>query len=131
LEYTQNGTPSFVPKIGFFIANDLPFLLLVFLGEGMVNRYEYWEVSKSFPNFLPVSEKICVPKNLVEKDISCVSLIAIIKGEEKQNEKSIGVIFTPKLMLDSILQNYPNDSVKKGDRVIMGTLGEVETIILK
>jgi 2-keto-4-pentenoate hydratase/2-oxohepta-3-ene-1,7-dioic acid hydratase in catechol pathway len=94
----------------------------------MVNRYEYWGMSKSFPNFLPVSEKIWIPKNLVENGIPCVSLKTTLNNEERQNEKTSGMIFTPKLMLHSILQNYPNDTLKKGDRVIMGTPGGIALV---
>jgi hypothetical protein len=80
--------PSFIPKIGFFIANDLSSRSLAVLGEGMVNRYEYWGMSKSFSNFLPVSEKIWIPKNLVENGIPCVSLKTTLNNEERQNEKT-------------------------------------------
>jgi len=128
IQREQMKDPSFNPKIGFFIANDLSSRSLAVLGEGMVNRYEYWGMSKSFPNFLPVSEKIWVPKNLVENGIPCVSLKTTVNGEERQNEISNGMIFTPKLMLHSILQNYPNDTLKKGDRVIMGTPGGVALV---
>ncbi len=128
IQREQMNDPSFIPKIGFFIANDLSSRSLAVLGEGMVNRYEYWGMSKSFPNFLPVSEKIWIPKNLIENAIPCVSLKTIVNGDERQNENTSGMIFTPKLMLDSILQNYPNDSVKKGDRVIMGTPGGVALV---
>jgi len=128
IQREQMNDPSFSPKIGFFVANDLSSRSLAVLGEGLVNRYEYWGMSKSFTNFLPVSEKIWIPKNLVENGIPCVSLKTTVNGEERQNEKSNGMIFTPKLMLHSILQNYPNDTLKKGDRVIMGTPGGVALI---
>jgi 2-keto-4-pentenoate hydratase/2-oxohepta-3-ene-1,7-dioic acid hydratase in catechol pathway len=128
IQREQMNDPSFIPKIGFFVANDLSSRSLAVLGEGMVNRYEYWGMSKSFPNFLPVSEKIWIPKNLVENGIPCVSLKTFLNDEERQNEKSNGMIFTPKLMLHSILQNYPNDTLKKGDRVIMGTPGGVALV---
>jgi 2-keto-4-pentenoate hydratase/2-oxohepta-3-ene-1,7-dioic acid hydratase in catechol pathway len=128
IQKEQINDPSFVPKIGFFIANDLSSRSLAVLGEGMVNRYEYWGMSKSFPNFLPVSEKIWIPKNFVENAIPCVSLKTIVNGEERQNEKSNGMIFTPKMMLYSILQTYPRDTLKKGDRVIMGTPGGVALV---
>jgi hypothetical protein len=49
-------------------------------------------------------------------------------NEERQNEKSSGMIFTPKMMLYSILQTYPRDTLKKGDRVIMGTPGGVALV---
>jgi 2-keto-4-pentenoate hydratase/2-oxohepta-3-ene-1,7-dioic acid hydratase in catechol pathway len=128
IQREQMNDPSFTPKIGFFVANDLSSRSLAVLGEGLVNRYEYWGMSKSFTNFLPVSEKIWIPKNLVENGIPCVSLKTTVNGEERQNEKSNGMIFTPRLMLHSILQNYPNDTLKKGDRVIMGTPGGVALI---
>ena len=128
IQKEQINDPSFVPKIGFFIANDLSSRSLAVLGEGMVNRYEYWGMSKSFPNFLPVSEKIWIPKNLVENGIPCVSLKTFLNDEERQNEKTSGMIFTPKLMLHSILENYPTDTLKKGDRVIMGTPGGVALV---
>ena len=128
IQREQMNDHSFIPKIGFFIANDLSSRSLAVLGEGMVNRYEYWGMSKSFPNFLPVSENIWVPKNLVENGIPCVSLKTFLNDEERQNEKTSGIIFTPKLMLHSILQNYPNDTLKKGDRVIMGTPGGIALV---
>ena len=58
--------------------------------------------------------------NVIPKDhiSTFLSPSPFLNDEERQNEKTSGIIFTPKLMLHSILQNYPNDTLKKGDRFL-------------
>jgi len=117
--------PAFVPKLGFFIANDLSSRSMQILGEGMPDRLGYWGMSKSFTGFLPVTKQIYVPDEEIADAIPCVALKTIVNGELRQNEKTSGMIYTPRQMLAAARSTYPNLALKKGDLFITGTPGGI------
>ncbi len=46
---------------GLAAANDLSARFVQVLGEGMDRQYAYWAAAKSFPQFLPVAERVWAP----------------------------------------------------------------------
>lgn len=116
---------EFAPKIGFFILNDISSRSIAVLGEGRENRYDYWGVSKSFNGFLPVSEKIWVPRKPYGNAIPGIVIETHLNGELRQQHKTSDMIYTPITMLRAINKKYPARSLKKGDMVLMGTAGGV------
>ena len=117
--------PAFMPKLGFFIANDVSSRALQILGEGMPNRLEYWGMSKSLPDFLPVTKKIWVPSRPTADAIPCVTLETRVNGEVRQLSKTNDMIYTPRQMLAAARQTWPKLSLAKGDMFITGTPGGI------
>ncbi|MEM6805357.1 MAG: fumarylacetoacetate hydrolase family protein, partial [Bacteroidota bacterium] len=116
---------SYLPKIGFFLANDLSSRSLAILGEGQSNRYDYWGVSKSFEGFTPASSQVWIPHTFEENSIPCIRLQTLVNGEIRQDQMSSDLIYTPLEMLQAIHRKYPNAALKKGDWVLTGTPGGV------
>mgnify|MGYP003670482787 CR=1 FL=1 len=116
---------GYIPKIGFFIANDLSARSIVILGEGQINRYDYWGIAKSFPGFTPVSQKVWIPNEFKANAIPCITLKCQLNGEIRQNQMTNDLIYTPLQMLQVIHRKYPDTPLKKGDWVLTGTPGGV------
>ena len=116
---------DFIPKLGFFIANDLSARSIGLLGEGTALRYEYWGISKSFPGFLPLSDQVWIPNHPTSNTIPCVSLETYVNGDVRQSQTTDNMIYTPLEMLRFIQQKYPNTPLQKGDMVLTGTPGGV------
>ena len=117
--------PDYIANIGFLVANDLSARSIAILGDGQINRYDYWGASKSFKGFTPVSNRIWVPKTQLSNSIPCVVLQTHIDGELRQNENTNNLIYTPLEMLKYIKDRYPAESFKKGDLILTGTPGGV------
>jgi 2-keto-4-pentenoate hydratase/2-oxohepta-3-ene-1,7-dioic acid hydratase in catechol pathway len=117
--------PSFAPRLGFFIANDLSARSLGILGEGRANRHAYWGLSKSFPGFMPVGDKAWVPENPTPNGIPCVEIESLVNGEVRQHQSTADLIYTPAQMLRFIHGKFPEAPLLKGTIVLTGTPGGV------
>lgn len=117
--------PNFSPNIGFLVTNDVSARSLAILGEGQVNRYDYWGVSKSFPGFTPINGKVWVPNENLPNAIPCVTLETYVDGELRQNENTRNLIYTPADMLRFIKKKYASLPLDKGDVILTGTPGGV------
>ena len=113
--------PSFIPKVGFLVANDLSARSIAILGEDQGNRYDYWGVSKSYSGFSPVSDRLWVPNTHVANAIPCITLQTYVDGKLRQNENTRNLIYTPTDMLRFIHKKYPAELMSKGDIVLTGT----------
>ena len=71
---------QYIPKIGFFIGNDLSARSLAVLGEGKANRYDYWGVSKGFLGFTPISEKVWIPNEFKANSLPCIMIETFVNG---------------------------------------------------
>ena len=116
---------KYAPKIGFYIANDLSARSLAVLGEGQINRYDYWGISKSFLGFTPISEKVWIPNEFKANSIPCITIETKVNGQVRQHQMTSDLIYTPLQMLQAIHRKYPNKLLKKGDMVLTGTPGGV------
>lgn len=116
---------DFIPQLGYFISNDLSARSVALLGEGTNQRYEFWGVSKSFPNFTPMSNQIWIPNAPTANSIPCVRIETYVNGKVRQSQTTDNMIFTPLQMLRFIQQKYPNASLNAGDMVLTGTPGGV------
>ena len=114
---------SYVPRLGFFIANDLSARSIGLLGEGTDLRYEYWGVSKSFPGFLPMSDSIWIPEQFSQNSIPCIRLETYVNGDRRQSQTTNNMIYTPLEMLRFIHEKYPAAPLSRGDMVLTGTPG--------
>lgn len=116
---------SFIPKIGFFIANDLSARSLAVLGEGQKQRYDYWGISKSFEGFTPVSNQIWIPNEHQANAIPFIQLETRVNDKVRQSQNTNNLIYTPLQMLQAIHRKYPDTPLQKGDFVLTGTPGGV------
>ncbi len=116
---------DFNPALGFFIGNDLSSRSLAVFGEGTPDRAAYWGVSKSFPGFLPVSDRVWIPRAPVAGGIPCVTIESLVNGQLRQRESTSNMIYTPIDMLRFISEKYPDRPLRRGDMVLMGTPGGV------
>ncbi len=124
LEDIANGQLSddnFIPKIGFFMANDFGARSVAIMGEGQSNRYDYWGISKSFPGFTPMSEQMWIPHEFQANAIPCIIVETLVNGEVRQHQTTADLIYTPLQMLQAIQRKYPKAALKKGDLVLTGT----------
>lgn len=117
--------PDFIPRLGFFIANDLSSRSLAILGEGMPNRYEYWGISKSFPGFMPATDRAWVPDKPVANGIPRITIETRVDGELRQQQSVAGLVYTPLRMLRAVREAFPNSALRKGTMVLTGTPGGV------
>ena len=117
--------PSFAPRLGFFIANDLSARSIAILGEGRANRYDYWGVSKSFPGFMPIADRAWVPAEAKPNGIPCLEIETIVNGEVRQRQSTTSLIYTPTQMLGFVHEAFPDVPLAAGTIVLTGTPGGV------
>jgi 2-keto-4-pentenoate hydratase/2-oxohepta-3-ene-1,7-dioic acid hydratase in catechol pathway len=117
--------PSFAPRLGFFIANDLSARSIGMLGEGRANRHAYWGLSKSFPGFMPIADKAWMPEAPTPNGIPCVDIESLVNGEVRQHQSTADLIYTPVEMLRFIRVKFPDTPLSKGTIVLTGTPGGV------
>ena len=108
---------NYIPRLGFFVANDLSARSLAILGEGQTKRYDYWGISKSFPGFTPVGQQVWIPNEFQANAIPCVQLQTLVNGEVRQDQRTSDLIYTPLQMLQAIQRRYPDTPLRKGDWV--------------
>ena len=117
--------PSFAPRLGFFIANDLSARSIAILGEGQARRYEYWGISKSLPGFMPIADRAWVPKEPKRNGIPCVEIELLVNGEVRQRQSTLNLIYTPIQMLGFVHAAFPDAPLTAGTLVLTGTPGGV------
>lgn len=117
--------PDYLPRIGYFIANDISARTIAVLGEGRDNIYDYWGASKSFPGFLPVGKQMWVPAREEMNSILCITIITKVNSVVRQKQPVCDMVYTPREMLCFIHERFPDELPQKGDMVLMGTPGGV------
>ena len=123
IDPSQLDDPSFAPRLGFFIANDLSARSIGILGDGRPNRHAYWGMSKSFPGFMPAGDKAWVPETPMPNGIPCVEIESLVNGEIRQQQSTANLIYTPVEMLRFIHAEFPEAALSKGTTVLTGTPG--------
>ncbi|MEM7138148.1 MAG: fumarylacetoacetate hydrolase family protein [Myxococcota bacterium] len=112
---------DYVPKLGFFTANDVSSRTVALLGEGKSNRYDFWGASKSFPGFMPVAAEAFVPRDPRVNSLPCVNIETRVNGELRQQQNTRNMIYTPREMLRFVHAKYPDQPLEAGDIVLTGT----------
>ncbi len=125
IDPSELDDPSFAPRLGFFIANDLSARSIAILGEGQARRYEYWGISKSFPGFMPIADRAWVPEEPKRNGIPCVEIELLVNGELRQRQSTRNLIYTPRQMLGFVHSAFPNAPLSAGTIVLSGTPGGV------
>ncbi len=125
IDPSQLDNPSFAPRLGYFIANDLSARSIAILGEGRPNRFEYWGASKSFAGFMPIGDRAWVPAAASPSGIPCVEIEALVDGEVRQLQSTNNMIYTPVDMLRFIHAAFPDAPLSSRTIVLTGTPGGV------
>jgi 2-keto-4-pentenoate hydratase/2-oxohepta-3-ene-1,7-dioic acid hydratase in catechol pathway len=117
----QLADPTFSPKLGYFLANDLQSITFGILGLGVKLKSEYFDAKGSFPGFLPVSKSMWIPKSENVNSTLCVDMNTIVNGEVRQKENTRNRIYTNKEILGFILRTYNKEKLTKGTAIITGS----------
>ena len=117
----QLTDPSFSPRLGYFLANDLQSITLGVLGLGGELESEYFNAKGSFPGFLPISKSMWIPKSENEYSTLCVNIQTTVNGELRQRENTKNRIYSNKDILLFVLRKYNKEKITKGTAVITGS----------
>lgn len=117
----QLSTPSFSPRLGYFLANDLQSITLGVLGLGGELESEYLNAKGSFPGFLPISKSMWIPNSENEYSTLCIDIQTTVNGELRQHENTNNRIYSNKDILRFVLRKYNKEKITKGTAVITGS----------
>lgn len=112
-----------LPRLGFFLANDLTSRALQILGEGREDQAAYWGAAKSFPGFLPALSKAWVPI-IAHDEMPAVQLRTTVNGQQRQAAAARDGMFRPSQLLACAAAVLGRD-LDVGDLVLTGTPGGV------
>lgn len=116
------AAPDYAPQVGYFLANDVTSRSYQLLGgQAHPDRFQYWEQSKSFTGFLPVSERYWIPKRASPNSLLCITLKTEVNGQVRQNRSTQDLLYTPKQLLGFVLQRTQSKVLRKGDVILTGT----------
>ncbi len=121
LDSSRMGDPDYVPRLGFFVANDMTARTLILANKNADSLDAYLGLAKSLPGFLPVNKQVWVPNIATARSLPCVELTTLVNGEVRQAQRTTDLIYTPREMLQFVVDRYPEIALKQGDMVITGT----------
>ena len=113
--------PAFAPAIGWFVANDLTARSVQTLSEGAPNKLDFWAASKSFPDFLPASDKIWRPAKAQLDTVPELTLQTSVNGRVRQSASTRLLVYSPRQMLQIAAQFAPDKMLLRHDLVLTGT----------
>jgi len=113
--------PTFSPRLGYFLANDLQSISFAVLGLGLKLESEYFNVKGSFPGFLPISKFMWVPKSEKENSTLCIDIQTTVNGELRQWENTKNRIYSNKEILRFVFKKYNKEKLTKGTAIITGS----------
>lgn len=117
----QLADPTFSPKLGYFLANDLQSITFGVLGLGIELESKYFDAKGSFPGFLPISKFMWIPKSEKANSSLCIDIKTTVNGELRQKENTKNRIYSNKEILGFILRTYNKEKLTKGTAIITGS----------
>jgi 2-keto-4-pentenoate hydratase/2-oxohepta-3-ene-1,7-dioic acid hydratase in catechol pathway len=108
-----------LPRLGWFLANDLTARACQILGEGQADPLRYWSVAKSFAGFLPVTPRAWVP-DAVEDRPPQIQLRTRVNGAARQDGAAADLAYKPSQLLAAAAAIAGRD-LDTGDVVLTGT----------
>jgi 2-keto-4-pentenoate hydratase/2-oxohepta-3-ene-1,7-dioic acid hydratase in catechol pathway len=117
----QLADPTYSPKLGYFLANDMQSITLGVLGLGGELESEYFNAKGSFPGFLPISKSMWIPNSENENSTLCINIQTTVNGELRQRENTKNRIYSNKEILLFVLRKYNKEMITKGTAVITGS----------
>ncbi|WP_296444319.1 fumarylacetoacetate hydrolase family protein [Rhodoferax sp. UBA5149] len=113
------GAP--LPRLGFFLANDLTARSIQIAGEGTANRLDFWSSAKSLPGFLPVGPRVWCPDGVGPEALPQVVLRTHVNGTLRQSASTGTVLYTLRQMLQVAAVVAPGRCLRAHDLVLTGT----------
>lgn len=113
------GAP--LPRLGFFLANDITARSIQIAGEGTANRLDFWAAAKSLPGFLPVSPRVWCPDGATPETLPVLVLETHVNGALRQSASTTSVIYSLRQMLQYAAAVAPGRILHRHDRVLTGT----------
>jgi 2-keto-4-pentenoate hydratase/2-oxohepta-3-ene-1,7-dioic acid hydratase in catechol pathway len=104
---------------GLAVANDLTARFCQALGETMDQPLDYWTCAKSFPRFLPTSERLWVPAGGLAA-IPELTLETRVNGEVRQQASTKLLIYDLAAMVRTA-HGHLGRSLVRGDVILTGT----------
>lgn len=114
-----SGRP--LPKLGFFLTNDLTARAIQIAGEGSTERLQYWSAAKSLPQFFPVTTQIWCPDDTEVEVLPDLMLKTYVNGQLRQAASTRSIIYSLRQMLLFSAAASPDKCLRAGDRVLTGT----------
>ncbi len=108
-------------KMSFFVANDLSLRSLHILGEGQVNRHQYWGISKSFKTFLPVSGLKKTVNALSLNEWPDLLIETYVNNELRQSASLATIAYSPKELFGHIIKRIGLEKIPAGTALLTGT----------
>lgn len=121
INQNQLDIPTFSPRLGYFLANDLQSITLGVLGLGTKLESEYLDAKGSFPGFLPVSKLMWIPETENANSTLCIDIKTTVNGELRQQVNTKNRIYLNKEILRFVLRKYNKENLTKGTAVITGS----------
>lgn len=109
-----------LPRIGYFLANDLTARSVQIAGQGSPRRMEFWSVSKSLPGFLPVADRLWCPAEAADR-LPEVTLVTRVNGQERQRASTRDIIYSPRQLLRFAGEAAPDGQLRRDDIILTGT----------
>lgn len=117
----QLADPTFTPAVGYCVANDLSARGLQIAGEGATDKLRFWSAAKSFPDFLPVGERIWRPARPEAGALPALTLHTRVNGELRQSASTRHCLYTVRQMLQFAARHAPGQRLRRHDLVLTGT----------
>ncbi len=110
-----------LPRLGFFVANDLTARSIQIAGEGTAHRLDFWSAAKSLPGFLPVSPRVWCPEDANMEALPELVLETHVNGALRQSASTQSVIYSLRQMLHYAAATAPGRVLRQHDLVLTGT----------
>lgn len=110
-----------LPRLGFFVANDLTARCIQIAGEGTANRLDFWSAAKSLPGFLPVGPRVWCPDGPTPETLPALRLETHVNGALRQSASTTSVIYSLRHMLQVAAATAPGRILRQHDLVLTGT----------
>lgn len=117
----QLSDPTFSPKLGYFLANDMQSITFGVLGLGTEYESEYFDAKGSFTGFLPVSKYMWIPVTERTNSTLCIDIKTTVNGELRQRANTKNRIYLNQEILRFVLGKYNRKTLTKGTAVITGS----------
>jgi len=118
-----------LPRIGWFVANDLTARAVQILGEKQPEPLAYWSAAKSFAGFLPVTPRCWVPDRIDDRPPE-LTLATRVNGVSRQASASADLMYRPSQLLAAAAALAGRD-LDVGDVVLTGTPAGVAMAVPK
>lgn len=110
-----------LPKIGYFLANDMTSRTVQLFGQLCESRLPCWTTCKSFDGFFPCADTLWIPEREAREKLPDVTLHLKVNGETRQKEPVGSLIYSPRELLTHTARFAAGRRLNAGDLIVTGT----------